>query len=48
LAIKIIDIAVNLDHVHLFMRYQPKHYILEVIIIKSNRMLRDEFPQLKN
>lgn len=48
--IEIIDIAVNPDHVHLFIKYPPKHsvsYIAKIIKGKSSRILRKEFPQLK-
>ncbi len=50
LAIKIIDISVNCDHVHLFIQYPPKHslsYIAKMLKGRSSRILRQEFPELK-
>ncbi len=50
LDIKIIDMAVNPDHVHLFFKYPPKYsvsYILKMIKGRSSRVLRKEFPYLK-
>jgi putative transposase len=50
LDIEIIDIAVNPDHVHLFMKYPPKYsvsFIAKRIKGKSSRVLRKEFPHLK-
>jgi len=47
LDIKIIDMAVNPDHVHLFIKYPPKYsvsYISEMIKGRSSRVLRKEFP----
>lgn len=40
LDIKIIDMSVNCDHVHLFIQYPPKYSV-------SSRILREEFPELK-
>ena len=42
--------AVNSDHVHLFIKYTPKYsvsYISKMIKGRSSRMLRKEFPHLK-
>ena len=50
LDIEIIDIAVNPDHVHLFIKYPPKYsvsFIAKNIKGKSSRVLRKEFPHLK-
>jgi len=50
LDIEIIDIAVNPDHVHLFLKYPPKYsvsFIAKNIKGKSSRVLRKEFPHLK-
>jgi len=50
LDIKIIDMAVNPDHVHLFIKYSPKYsvsYIPKMIKGRSSRVLRKEFPHLK-
>ena len=48
--IEVIDMAVNPDHVHLFIKYPPKHslsYIAKIIKGRSSRILRKEFPHLK-
>ncbi len=48
--IKIIDIAVNADHVHLFFQYPPKYslsYIAKKIKGRSSRILRQNFPHLE-
>ncbi|MBC2745816.1 MAG: IS200/IS605 family transposase [ANME-2 cluster archaeon] len=45
-----IDMAINPDHVHLFIKYPPKYsasYILKMIKGRSSRVLREEFPHLK-
>jgi len=50
LDIKIIDISVNCDYVHLFIQYPPKHslsYIAKILKGRSSRILRKEFPELK-
>ena len=50
LAIKVIDMSVNSDHVHLFIQYPPKHslsYIAKMIKGRTSRILRQEFPELK-
>lgn len=47
--IKIIDISVNIDHVHLFIQYPPKYYvsfIAKKIKGRSSRILRQHFPHL--
>lgn len=49
--LKIIDIAVNPDHVHLFIKYPPKYsisYLAKIVKSKSSRILRKEFPELRN
>ncbi len=50
LDIEIIDMAVNVDHVHLFVKYPPKYsvsYIAKRIKGRSSRELRKAFPHLK-
>ena len=50
LNIEIIDMAVNVDHVHLFVKYAPKYsvsYIAKRIKGGSSRELRKAFPHLK-
>jgi len=50
LDIQIIDMAVNVDHIHLFIEYPPKYsvsWIARRIKGRSSKMLRDKFPQLK-
>jgi hypothetical protein len=42
--------AMNVDHVHLFIKYPPKYsvsWIAKRIKGRSSKLLRDEFPQLK-
>ncbi|NQE44947.1 hypothetical protein C5S31_02835 [ANME-1 cluster archaeon GoMg2] len=42
--------AVNVDHIHLFIKYPPKYsvsWIAKRIKGRSSKMLRDKFPQLK-
>ena len=49
LDIEIIDMAVNVDHVHLFVKYPPKYsvsYIAKRIKGRSSRELRKAFPHL--
>ena len=49
LDIEIIDMAVNPDYVHLFIKYPPKcfvSYISKMIKGRSSRILRKEFPHL--
>jgi putative transposase len=48
--IEIIDMAMNVDHVHLFIKYPPKYsvsWIAKRIKGRSSKLLRDRFPQLK-
>ncbi|MEA3293471.1 MAG: IS200/IS605 family transposase [Euryarchaeota archaeon] len=50
LDIEVIDMAVNPDHVHLFIKYPPKYsvsYISKMIKGRSSRVLRKEFVYLK-
>ncbi len=50
LDIEIIDMAVSVDHVHLFIKYPPKYsvsWIAKRIKGRSSKLLRDQFPQLK-
>ena len=50
LDIAVIDLAVNIDHVHLFIRYPPKYsvsWIAKRLKGRSSKLLRDQFPQLK-
>ena len=50
LDIEVIDMAVGVDHVHLFIKYPPKYsvsWIAKRIKGRSSKMLRDQFPQLK-
>jgi REP element-mobilizing transposase RayT len=42
--------AVNIDHVHLFIKYPPKYsvsWIAKRLKGRSSKLLRDKFPQLK-
>ncbi len=50
LDIEIIDMAMNVDHVHIFIKYPPKYsvsWIAKRIKGRSSKLLRDRFPQLK-
>ena len=50
LDIEIIDMAVNVDHVHLFIKYPPKYsvsYIAKHIKGVSSRELRERYPHLR-
>jgi len=50
LEIEVIDMAVNPDHVHLFIKYPPKYsvsYISKMIKGRSSRVLSKEFTHLK-
>ena len=50
LDIEIIDMAMNVDHVHLFIKYPPKYsvsWIAKRLKGRSNKLLRGRFPQLK-
>lgn len=47
--IQVIEMAVNSNHVHLFINYSPKYspsFIANMIKGKSSRRLRQEFPHL--
>ncbi|MDI6884743.1 MAG: IS200/IS605 family transposase [archaeon] len=48
--IEVIDMAVNVDHVHLFIKYPPKYslsWIAKWIKGRSSKLLRDRFSHLK-
>ena len=51
LDIEVIDMAVNVDHVHLFIKYPPKYSVSWIAKrIKgggSSKLLRDRFPHLR-
>jgi putative transposase len=50
LDIEIIDMAMNVDHVHLFIKYPQKYsvsWIAKWINGRSSKLLRDKFPQLR-
>lgn len=50
LDIEIVDMAVNLDHVHLFIKYPPKYsvsWIAKRLKGRSSKLLRDRFQHLK-
>jgi putative transposase len=50
LDIEIIDMAMNVDHVHVFIKYPPKYsvsWIAKRLKGRSSKLLRDQFPQLK-
>jgi putative transposase len=50
LDIKIIDMAVNPDHVHLFIQFPPKYsvsFIAKMLKGRTSRISRKEFPELK-
>ena len=50
LDIKILDMSVNSDHVHLFIQFPPKYsvsYIAKMIKGRTSRILRQEFPEPK-
>ena len=50
LNIEIIDMAMNVDHVHLFIKYPPKYsvsWIAKRLKGRSSKLLRDQFPQLR-
>ena len=50
MGLKIIEIAVNVDHVHLFFQYPQKYsvsFIAKKIKGRSSRLLRQEFPHLR-
>ena len=48
--VEVIDMAVNVDHVHLFIRYLLKYsvsFIAKNIKGRSSRILKQHFPHLK-
>ena len=48
--VEVIDMAVNVDHVHLFIRYLLKYsvsFIAKKIKGRTSRMLRQYFPHLR-
>jgi len=50
LDIEIIDLAVNQDHVHIFIQYPPKYsvsWIAKRLKGKSSKLLRERFPHLR-
>jgi putative transposase len=50
LDIKVIDMSVSSDHIHLFIQYPPKYsvsFIAKRLKGRSSRILRQEFPELK-
>jgi len=50
LDIEVIDMALGIDHVHLFIKYPPKYsvsWIAKRIKGRSSKLLRDKFPQLR-
>jgi len=50
LDIEVIDMAVNVDHVHLFIKYPPKYsvsWIAKRLKGRSSKLIRDRFSQLK-
>ena len=50
LDIEVIDLAVNVDHVHFFIKCPPKYsvsWIAKRINGRSSKLLRDKFPQLR-
>jgi putative transposase len=50
LDIEIIDMAVNVDHVHLFIKYPPKYsvsWIAKRLKGRSSKLIRDRFPHLR-
>ena len=47
LDIAVIDIAINPDQVHLFIKYSPKYSVSYISKMISSRVLRKEFPHLK-
>jgi putative transposase len=50
LDIEVIDMAVGVDHIHLFIKYPPKYsvsWIAKRIKGRSSKLLRDRFPVLK-
>ena len=50
LDIEIINMAVSVDHVHLFIKYPPKYSVswtAKRIKGRSSKLLKDQFPRLK-
>ena len=50
LDIKIIDMSVSSDHIHLFIQYPPKYsvsFIAKRLKGRTSRILRQEFPEQK-
>ncbi len=50
LDIEVIDMAVGVDHVHLFIKYPPKYsvsWIAKRLKGRNSKLIRDRFPQLK-
>jgi|GEM_PF-145522 len=50
LDIEVIDLAVNIDHIHIFIKYPPKYsvsWIAKRLKGRSSKLLRDRFPQLR-
>jgi len=50
LDIEVIDMAVGVDHVHLFIKYPPKYsvsWIAKRLKGRSSKLIRDRFPYLK-
>ena len=48
--IEIIDLAINPDHIHLFIKYPPKYsvsYIAKIIKGSTSRVLGQNFPHLR-
>jgi len=50
LDIEVMDMAIGVDHIHLFIQYPPKYsvsWIAKRIKGRSSKLLRDRFPYLK-
>ncbi len=50
MGLEVIELAIGLDHVHLFFRYPPKYSLSEIakkIKGKSSKLLRERFPELR-
>ena len=48
--VEVVDMAVNVDHVHLFIKYLLKYsvsFIAKKIKRRTSRMLRQHFPHLR-
>ncbi len=51
LDVKILSMEIMPDHVHLFISFDPRlmlHKIIKILKGSSSRILREEFPSLKN